>query len=85
MPTIFRYKGYRFFFFSNEGYPSEPEHIHVRKGSETTKFWIDPDIILEYSYEMSPSELKEIEGIEKKKKENFKEAWNAYFGSCSSG
>ncbi|MCG2722050.1 MAG: DUF4160 domain-containing protein [Thermodesulfovibrionales bacterium] len=83
MPTIFKYKRYRFFFFSNEGY--EPVHIHVRKGTETAKFWLEPDIMLEYSYEMSPSELKEIEGIVREKKETFKEAWNAYFRSSSGG
>ncbi len=32
MPVVFRYKGYRFFFFSNEGDPLEPMHVHVRRG-----------------------------------------------------
>jgi len=40
MPVIFRHKGYRFFFFSNEGIPLEPCHIHVKKGSAVAKFWI---------------------------------------------
>ena len=38
MPVVFRYKGYRFFFFSNEGDPLEPMHIHVRRGEATAKF-----------------------------------------------
>ena len=38
MPIVFRYKGYRFFFFSNEGDPREPMHIHVRKGEASAKF-----------------------------------------------
>jgi hypothetical protein len=46
-------------------------HIHVRKGTETAKFWLEPDIMLEYSYEMSPTELQEIEGIVREKKETF--------------
>jgi hypothetical protein len=29
MPAVLRIKGYRFFFFSNEG--NEPIHIHVEK------------------------------------------------------
>jgi len=29
MPLVFRWKGYRFHFFSNEGDPREPVHIHV--------------------------------------------------------
>jgi len=84
LPTIYRHKGYRFFFFSNEGYPNEPVHIHVRKGSQVAKFWLEPEVILESSYEISSSELKELEEVIREKQESFKEAWNAYFGDRSS-
>ncbi|WP_394700159.1 DUF4160 domain-containing protein [uncultured Parasphingorhabdus sp.] len=30
MPKIFEWQGYRFYFYSNEGNPPEPVHIHVR-------------------------------------------------------
>ena len=30
MPVVFRYKSFRFFFYSNEGNPREAMHIHVR-------------------------------------------------------
>jgi hypothetical protein len=30
MPTVLVVEGFRFFFFSNEGF--EPAHIHVEKG-----------------------------------------------------
>ena len=33
MPIVFRYHGYKFFFYSNEGDPREPVHIHVRQGA----------------------------------------------------
>jgi len=85
LPTIYSYKGYRFFFFSNEGIPGEPVHIHVRKGSQVAKFWLEPEVMLVHSYEMSPSELKEVERVIREKRETFKEAWNAYFGSSSGG
>ncbi|MFT0172652.1 DUF4160 domain-containing protein [Paraburkholderia mimosarum] len=29
MPVVFRYNGIRFFFYSNEGDPREPVHIHA--------------------------------------------------------
>jgi len=54
MPTILRWKGYRFFFFSNEGDPSEPVHVHIRKDSNVAKFWIEPVVALAESYGMSP-------------------------------
>jgi len=31
MPVVFRWKNFKFFFFSNEGDPREPPHIHVRE------------------------------------------------------
>ncbi len=29
MPVVFRWEGIRFYFFSNEGDPREPVHIHA--------------------------------------------------------
>jgi hypothetical protein len=40
MPTVLRWNGYRFYFFSNEG--SEPPHIHVDKGGNSVKYWLEP-------------------------------------------
>ena len=31
MPVVFRHKGFRFVFYSNEGDPREPAHIHAIK------------------------------------------------------
>jgi hypothetical protein len=42
MPTVFQFQGFRFFFYSNEGDPREPVHIHVRKSGSEAKFWLDP-------------------------------------------
>jgi hypothetical protein len=42
MPVILRYKGYTFFFFSNEGNPREPLHVHVRRADASAKFWVEP-------------------------------------------
>jgi hypothetical protein len=30
MPVVFRDGGLRYYFFSNEGIPREPPHIHVK-------------------------------------------------------
>jgi hypothetical protein len=32
MPAVFRYSGFKCFFYSNEGTPRERVHIHVEKG-----------------------------------------------------
>jgi hypothetical protein len=61
VPTIFQHKGYRVFFFANEGNPREPIHVHIRKGKAVAKFWVEPEISLAESYAMNARELKELE------------------------
>jgi hypothetical protein len=33
---------FKFFFYSNDGDPREPPHIHVTKGGSKAKFWLRP-------------------------------------------
>jgi len=46
LPVVLRHEGYRFFFYSNEGTPPEPPHIHLRKAGAEAKFWLTPDVAL---------------------------------------
>jgi uncharacterized protein DUF4160 len=44
MPVVFRQDGIRYLFFSNEGEPREPPHVHVRgrtprRGSRPKLTW----------------------------------------------
>lgn len=81
MPVVFVFRGYRFFFFSNEGDPREPVHIHVRKDTKLAKFWIEPDVILDDSYGFSARELNNISGMIDNRKAEIVEAWNEHFKS----
>lgn len=42
MPIVFRSGSYKFFFYSNEGNPREPVHIHIRNNDGEAKFWLTP-------------------------------------------
>jgi hypothetical protein len=42
MPVVFRLDGFKFFFYSNEGDPREPPHVHITKGGAKAKFWLRP-------------------------------------------
>ncbi len=79
MPVVLRYKGYRFFFYSNEGNPLEPLHIHVRKGEAVAKFWLSPDLSVAESFGMNSSELRELMKVAKKNKSLIERYWNEYF------
>jgi len=38
MPVVFRYRSFRFFFYSNEGNPREAMHVHDRGSDGEAKF-----------------------------------------------
>jgi len=80
MPVILRFRGYRFFFFSNEGDPREPIHVHVRKGERVAKFWVDPEVSLAESYRMNSAELNKLMQVVIKHRQSMRKAWHDYFG-----
>ena len=79
MPNVFSEKGYRFFFFSNEGSPLEPCHIHVRKDGNLAKFWVSDNIELADSYGFSAEDLNEAGKLAAKHIVKIKKAWNEFF------
>jgi len=79
MPVVFSYKGYRFFFYSNEGNPLEPLHIHVRRNDKLAKIWLEPAISVAKSYGFSPKELNWILKIVYNRKEEIRSTWNEFF------
>jgi hypothetical protein len=79
MPVVLRYKGYTFFFFSNEGVPREPLHVHVRKDTATAKLWLEPDVMVAESYGMSAKELRELVRVARGNKDVIAKAWEDHF------
>ncbi len=79
MPVLFRYKGYRFHFYSNEGNPREPAHVHVQKGREAAKYWLDPVVQLAGSAHMNGATVRELEQIVNDNRLTFLRLWNEYF------
>jgi len=79
LPVVIRHKGFKYFFFSNEGQPREPLHIHVRQGERTAKIWIEPVISVAESYKMTSKELKEIIEVVQKQEDFIRRSWNEHF------
>lgn len=50
MPVVLRIGSFRFFFYSNEGDPRQPVHVHVRRGSAVARFWLHPEVRLADGY-----------------------------------
>lgn len=80
MPVILRYKGYTFFFFSNEGDPREPLHVHVRKAGATEKFWVAPQVSVVESYGLNGQELNELVKVVADNRQLIERAWHEFFG-----
>jgi hypothetical protein len=81
MPTVFRYEGFRFYFFSNEGDPREPVHVHVRRDGIEAKFWVIPEVLIAYNSGYSPRTLRELVQIVEANRESIVRSWNGHFGS----
>ena len=79
MPVIFRYKGFRFFFYSNEGNPREPLHVHVRNGDGDAKFWLHPTVQLADSSGFDSKTLRELAEVVEKNITLIERTWNEYF------
>lgn len=80
MPVVFRYKGFRFFFYSNEGQPREPSHIHVEKDGNEAKFWLRPDVDLADSIGFDRRTLRELAQVVVENRALIEERWNEHFG-----
>lgn len=81
MPIVFRHRGYRFFFYSNEGDPLEPLHIHVRKDTAVAKFWLSPIPAVASSYGFSSQELRHLLDVAVQHKAKIERYWDEHFGS----
>jgi len=80
MPVVFRWNGYRFHFFSNEGDPLEPIHIHVNKAEADAKFWLHPEVSLTYNYGFKARELSQLAAVVEENRAAIEEAWHDHFG-----
>ena len=80
MPVVFRDNGIRFFFFSNEGNPREPVHIHVRSPGREAKFWLYPQVELSYNQGFSNREIIRLIALIRARRHIIGEVWYDYFG-----
>ena len=75
-PTVFREKGFRFFFFSRE---ETRIHVHVHSSDGEAKFWLEPQIELAKNYRLSRQHLHEIEEMIEEHYEQLRNAWRNHF------
>ena len=79
MPVIFRFRGFRFFFYSNEGNPREQVHVHVRGNEGEAKFWLYPMVHLGRSSGLDAEMLRELVEVVEQNAALIERAWNEHF------
>ena len=79
MPEVFRERGFRFFFYSNEGSPREPVHIHVERDNLEAKFWLNPTVSVSYNDGYDARTLPELQRLIEANRNRIVRAWNEHF------
>ncbi|MEM8578122.1 MAG: DUF4160 domain-containing protein [Pseudomonadota bacterium] len=77
-PTVFRENGFRFFFYSNEGDPREPVHVHVMKGGAEAKLWVRP-VAIARSSGFDARTLGILRDIVTRNQAKIEAAWHEHF------
>ncbi len=81
MPVVFRDSGLRYYFFSNEGLPREPRHVHIKGRGKDAKIWLEPEVAVAESYGFNPAELARILRIVAERRGQILKAWDDHFGN----
>ena len=54
-------------------------HVYVSGGDGEAKFWLSPEVALARSYRLSESQLREVEKVIQRRKDEFRTAWYRHF------
>ena len=73
---MFRWKGYRFFFFSRE---ERRPHVHAFCSDGEAKFWLDPRIELAANHGLSQVQVNELEKTVEERQHDILDAWRKHF------
>ena len=66
-------------FYSNEGSPREPVHVHVRGEGGEAKFWVRPDVRVADSDGFDARNLRELARVVEQNADLIERAWNEHF------
>ena len=75
-PSLFREKGYRFYFLSNE---EDRTHVHVTSEQGEAKFWLEPIVSLAVYHGLNSRKLTEIQKIVEARKDEIIKHWKKHF------
>ena len=77
MPTVLRWKGHRFFFWSGDR--DEPPHVHVDHASKSVKIWLET-MKVAYNDGYALHEVNAILNVVERDRKQLLRAWHEHFG-----
>ena len=89
MPQVFKVGSYWIYFWSNEGAPLEPVHVHIAEGSpvaNATKVWITESgktLLCNNNSNIPKVALRNIMRVIEARSNAVKTKWYDYFGEIS--
>lgn len=79
MPVVFRERGLRFFFYSEEGDPREPVHVHVERDGNQAKFRVGDIVEMAYNRGLNRRDLAMALLLVRARRRQIQEAWHGHF------
>ena len=77
MPTVFRWKGYRFFWYRADG--GEPPHVHIWKDGKECKIWLESSE-LAYNHGHAAADIRALGAVVEQERDHMMEIWHDSFG-----
>ena len=78
MPVVMRDGPYRYFFYSKEN--NEPPHVHVARGRDEAKFWLEPNVTLARAHGLARHEINRLQHMVEQHRDELLRRWNEHFG-----
>ena len=75
-PTVFTWKGCRFFFFSRE--ETRP-HVHVSCPDGEAKFWLEPAVTVARNHRLPDVQLSRLKKVVEERKDEIVRSWQRHF------
>ena len=83
MAVVFRERGFRFHFYSNEGDSREPIHVHVAKrGEGEAKLWLYPEVAFADEGEFDARTQRWIRDVVEARRGEIESAWHEHFSEA---
>ena len=79
MPELLRHHGFKFFFYSREGMPLEPPHVHIAKAGCEAKLWLTPHVHVAKRRGIDDRTLRMLVSVTEAHRDEFEQRWNIHF------